>query len=378
MNRPLLFLFALCVGGGFVLQVQAQIDDCEAQLNRATEEFNAGHFSAIAAILKPCIDQGFSREQRQRAYLLLTQTYLLMDDPIGAESSYLELLLANPEFEADPIRDPIDVVYLSKRFTAAPIFSLFGRLGINLSPVHLIQAVNITGDQVQNKYTLRPGWLADVGLEWHPYEKISFRVELQYAHTTYKRTQSGLFENTSRTELIDRQNWGNIPISIKYTHYQGALSPYAYIGYAVNILFSDKASLTLTDEQPLNITESPVLNYSPRRNVFNRSLLTGIGIQYKFSLDYIFVDIQYAWGQTNLFNYEEAYFDYDKHAGPDYVSESLLASGEPAFRFASVDNFFRLNNLCFSVGYIHPLYKPRKLRKARTKSILRSIRKQAK
>src|SRR5688572_20961335 len=82
----------------------AQGNTCEEQLNAATAEFEAGRFYGISAMLKPCIDNGFTREQRKRAYLLLTQTYILLDDPIGADNSYLEVLRADPEFLADTAR----------------------------------------------------------------------------------------------------------------------------------------------------------------------------------------------------------------------------------------------------------------------------------
>src|SRR3954463_16202373 len=91
-------------------------DDCGVTLTAAVDEFNAGHFNAIPALLNECMDK-FTREQRERANMLLTQTYLLLDDPIGAEHSYLAGLKANPEFLADENRDQIDVVYLSKKFT---------------------------------------------------------------------------------------------------------------------------------------------------------------------------------------------------------------------------------------------------------------------
>jgi hypothetical protein len=120
-----------------------QTDDCEQTLTTALDEFNAGHFYGLSAILKPCIDNGFTLEQQQRAYLLLAQTYLLIDDPIGAEDSYLKLLKANPEFVTDEARDPIDVVYLSKKFTAAPIFSLFGRVGGNISIARVIHDIDL-------------------------------------------------------------------------------------------------------------------------------------------------------------------------------------------------------------------------------------------
>ncbi|MDQ2658706.1 MAG: hypothetical protein M3Y60_14885, partial [Bacteroidota bacterium] len=63
--------------------------DCEQTIAYATEEFNAGHFHSVPSILNDCLSK-LNRDQRQRAHLLLTQTYLLLDDPIGAQRSYLE------------------------------------------------------------------------------------------------------------------------------------------------------------------------------------------------------------------------------------------------------------------------------------------------
>ena len=73
-------------------------NECELTLTRATEEFNAGHLYGIPAMLNDCLNRNQKGEWRQRAYLLLAETYLLLEDPIGAENSYLEVLRANPEY----------------------------------------------------------------------------------------------------------------------------------------------------------------------------------------------------------------------------------------------------------------------------------------
>src|SRR5688572_4106217 len=117
--------------------VQAQ-DKCEIILAQAADEFSAGHFYDIPGLLKDCLNQSQKPEWRQRAYLLLAQTYLLLDDPAGAERSYLEVLRANPEYVTNDTRDPIDLVYLSSKFTASPVFSLFAKIGPNVSIIRLI------------------------------------------------------------------------------------------------------------------------------------------------------------------------------------------------------------------------------------------------
>lgn len=123
MRRPLLFLTLLFLL--YSVSTSAQVtdqpsSDCEQILIQADDEFNAGRYYGIPALLKPCLDQGFSSEQKVRAYLLLTQAYLILDDPIAADDSYLKLLKADPEYVANPARDPIDVYYLSRKFISTP------------------------------------------------------------------------------------------------------------------------------------------------------------------------------------------------------------------------------------------------------------------
>ena len=130
-------------------------DECEVALNRATDEFNAGHLYVIPSILSGCLQKNQNKEWRQRAFLLLSETYLLLEDPFNAENSYLEVLRANPEFLTDEKRDPIDLVYLSSKFTTTPIFTLFAKAGANVSFIHTILDRQAADGEQQN--LLRPG-----------------------------------------------------------------------------------------------------------------------------------------------------------------------------------------------------------------------------
>src|SRR5260370_16572863 len=137
-QRFLVFIFLHCVGSSLC----PQDSGCEQTLNRASVEFEAGRFFDLPAILKPCLDNGFSKEQKIRAYLLLTQAYLVLDNPTAAENSYLQLLKADPEYIANPVRDPIDVYYLSKKFTSTPIFTPHFRAAVNTSLPITIHSLN--------------------------------------------------------------------------------------------------------------------------------------------------------------------------------------------------------------------------------------------
>lgn len=344
-------------------------EECESVLNRATEEFNAGHFYGIPAMLNDCLNQNQRADWRQRAYLLLAETYLLLDDPFGAERSYLEILKANPEFVTDRDRDPIDLVYLSSKFTATPIFSLHGRLGVNVSPVHTILRRSAFAGPVSERYTLRPGLHIGGGIDWNYDQNISVTAELNYFLTSYRYENMNVFgENRDRLVFDDHQNWFRIPVTIKYSDDKGRYRPYGYVGYSIDWLFRDQGTISFADRNMVDgriqtdDRESPVLKFQPKRNNLNRSLVLGGGVKYKLGLEYAFVDVRYSFGLTNVVN-----------ASKSIEKDETEAA---AYTWGYVDNLFRLDNLSVSIGYIYPLYKPRKLKKARSKSISRKIKKQ--
>jgi Outer membrane protein beta-barrel domain len=338
----------------------AQTTSCEDQLGAATAEFEAGRFYGIPSMLKPCIDNGFTREQRQRAFLLLTQAYLLLDDPIGADNSYLEVLRANPEFLADTARDQIDLVYLSKRFTADPIFSLSGRIGGNFSPVRVIQEINPSGGAAKNDYKFRVGFQAAIGLDWHISGRAAITGEINYVFTSYMKNQlkwAGDLE-----EFIDKQSWVSFPIGAKYTLLtRGKIRPFVFGGYSVNLLISDQAQVrTLKNDGDITLDESlPEESYYAYRRKINSSIFIGGGAKYKVGLNYLFAEMRYNFGLTNV------------------VIPSTTFDG-PAQRSGHVDDYFRLDNFSISVGYVRPLYKPRMVKRAKTKSVLKDIKRQAK
>lgn len=340
--------------------------DCERTLINAIEEFNAGRFYGVPIMLKPCIDRGFSREQRQRAFLLLAQTYLLLDDPLAAENSYLEVLRANPEFETDTALHPIDLVYLSKKFTADPIFSVFARVGGNTAPVRVIETVSPSGLPVNNNYNLRLGFQLAGGIDFNFNRFLSIGAEAEWRFTSYRKVQTRFSDDL--LDLTSNQSWFTIPVFVKYSHTIGKLRPYGYGGFAIHLLTSDNAKFVsqkrdLSDLNPLILPEReiPKRSLMDFRNALNRSLLVGGGLRYKYGLDYFFVDVRYYLGLSNL-----------------VVPTSSASYSGVLAELGHADDMFRMDNLSISIGYYHPFYNPRKLKHARTKSILKGINKSAK
>ena len=187
-----------------------------------------------------------------------------------------------------------------------------------------------------------------------------------------------MFYGLSSTDLVEKQNWVNLPVMLRYDHvWDKRIKPFAYVGAGVNYLLSSSSNVFLTDDSPFNITESPSLKFTARRNSLNFSAILGGGLKYKYGLNYVFGDVRYYMGLTNVFDYKAAYLDYSISEPNNNTSDELLDSGTASFRFASLDNFFRMNHLMVTIGYIHPLYKPRVVKRPRTRSVLKMIRKQS-
>ena len=346
-------------------------DECELILAQATEEFNAGHLSVIPAMLKDCLEKNQGRDYRQRAYLLLAETYLLLEDAAKAEQSYLNVLRANPEYITDPSRDPIDLVYLSGKFTATPIFSFHGYAGPNITPVRVIHDVRIGGESyTDQKYTVRMGWQAGVGAEYNYNDNLSATLGGNFIKTSFKNTTTNLFGvDKDIVEFVDNQNWVTFPISVKYSQANGKWRRYGYVGYSFNFLMGDKADIEIknrdakagddTGERTSFDKSISNVNLIDYRNKFNSSFFLGGGVKYKAGLDYFYLDLRYSFGMKNVANADNRF--------------NTSTIGLP---YPYVDDDFRIDNLALSIGYIHPFYKPRKLQKARTKSVLRKIEKE--
>jgi len=349
-HLAMIFLFLLGVSRSSLI---AQNADCESTLNFAASEFEAGRFYGLPEILKSCLKSGFSTEQKIRAYLLLTQAYLILDDPAAAENSYLELLKADPEYVANPVRDPIDVYYLSKKFTSTAIFNPYFRIGANTSLQRTIYSLgtNSTMDSVSKDKTYKIGFQIGGGIDWNIDDRWSISLGVNYSKKIIK---SSFKDNNSgyQANFTEKQDWLDIPLYLKYSFKDsGRIRPFAYAGIAANLLIGAKLSPDGKDEHAPTFGASQ-LSQSPdkdikqlgMRNFFNSSFVLGGGTKYKVGKNFFYVDLRYMVGLTNV----------AKNSG----FNPLLVQ----FQYQS--DYFRLDNLSISFGYVKPLYDPRKKKKA--------------
>ncbi|MBL7850907.1 MAG: PorT family protein [Cyclobacteriaceae bacterium] len=353
--------------------------DCEQRLGKAEAEFEAGHFYGIPSILSGCLTGGqFSNDQLVRAYLILCQTYLILDDPITAGDNYLKLLKADPEFVPNETDHPIDIVYLSKQYTATPIFTPHFRLGLNTSFYRLIHAISTEPYGQTSSNPLRFGFQVGAGVDWNITDNLSLGLEGNFSLTGFERALTNGIDN-DKTLILGSQSWLDFPLYAKYSFtLNKSWRPFVYSGLAASYLLSATNQFNYTDNKPNGsslVAEGPSETVTNQRNRMAFSWVMGIGTRYKIGKNYIYADLRYMAGLTNLADQSTIYYQDEFAVNPAQVGNRSAYLSTNVTRYHYVSDLFRMDNLSLSFGFVKPLYDPRKVKKARTKGVARSIRK---
>lgn len=361
--RLIRFIFALTLATA-MFALRAQEQTCEQTLIDAQAEFDAGRFYGLPATLKKCLEGGFTSEQRFRAYYILTQTYLVLDDPIAAEDTYLKLLKVDPEFRASEARDPIDLYYLSKKFTSRPRFTRHYRLGLNASFPSTLANVSTYSGNTPNSAGLRIGFpTLGAGIDFNINDNWAIGGEANFSPKTYTIEGKNIFGGDD-ISIIERSLWFDFPIYLKYQKDSGRLRPFGYAGFAFNLLLSSSATMVANDRSSDGGTrpsQGADIDLSYSRNTLNRSLVFGGGVKYKIGKNFVYADLRYMLGLNNLVIVDRNFYQPDGK-----LSETVTTYGY-------VSELFRLDNLSLSFGYVVPIYAPRRLKKPSARGLFRNF-----
>lgn len=368
-----LLLFWFCS-----IKSQAQI--CSEVIGQAEDEYDIGHLYAIPDLLRDCLNRGFTKEEKIRAYRLLTLTYLFIDEPQKADSAYLKLLKLSPEFEPNELTDPIELFYLHDDFITTPYFSLYLlKLGTNRSLPKIIRNFNMDGmgsqvnvffddipaegnnQQINRDYqhSYNPSWGFNIGsgVEYGFSQKFSIGADLMLTYQQYKSQENSL-GGIANQGFSEGQWWIDFPVYFKYNLPNIKYKPYFLSGIQSNLLFNTFSSnmsfiwkQDLDQEEVNNIPQEFVVNFNDQRRNLNFSVLFGAGAKYKVGINYLALEVRYSVGLSNLSVNTQRFADNSSLFDPDdRLMYDALHAG----------NDFRINNLSFTINYIKPIYKPRK------------------
>ena len=345
MNR---IFFALLVFISSVGVLQAQ--DCANALIEADRLINSGNVETVPGVLNNCLNK-LSREDKVEAYKLLSIAYLYMDDPFGAEASFLTLLKEDPEFRVSE-SDPIELYYLSQQYITTPIISLNVKVGGNISSVSVIHSNSTEAEYNDVEYKLRGGYNIKGGFDLHFSKIVSIFAEIEASMWQYNKVSTTFSSGRHDLESKRTNYQAGLPVGIKFT-YPGVVSfPYIYGGYLPAYTYLSNVSDIRLPQILGKPQESGILNLSKQINKFNQSIFFGVGyrrrIGRQFGYKYILVDLRFRLGLTNITN-DKTQFDMTGEDNRLHITQ-----------FLQVDDDYRWNTVELTLGYVWPQYKPRK------------------
>jgi opacity protein-like surface antigen len=354
--------------------------DCDQNLSNAQAEFATGHFYSIPSILSGCLEGGkLSKDQLVAAYLILCQTYLIIDDPIAASDSYLKLLKADPEFVPNETDHPIDIVYLSKQYTATPIFTPHFRLGINTSFYRLIHSISTEPYGQISADAQKFGFQVGGGVDWNINDNFSLCIEGNLASLNFERRLTNGIDD-DEIFVSGGQWWLDFPLYAKYSFVlNNTIRPFGYAGIAGSYLLSASSQFTFTDNKPTGaklVSEGPSESVVSQRNRLALSMVIGAGIRYKIGKNFLYADVRYMGGLTNLANESTLYYQDPSSINPAQIGNPNNYLSPNATRYHYLSDLFSMDNVSLSFGFVKPLYDPRKVKRARTKGVAKSVEKE--
>lgn len=352
--------FFICINIFSAIPIFAQ-DQCAINLSEAEDKYELGRFYEIPEILESCISEGFSDEQKVRAYRLITLSWLYLNYFDKADSSYLKLLKISPEHETNEEVDPAEIINLHEKFTTKPIYYLTPmKIGINFSSANVLNDYSLSqSHNGSDNYSTALGFHIGFGAEMVIYNNLhlagefyitSRRVHLSDTHWDYYSTNMDIVH----TEF-------ELPIMLKYNFFKGKINP--FISGGISPVFIAGSSMKNIEgsyiaqsgvdgeegeENPLQIVSK--ISTTDMKNRFNYSLLLGAGINYKIGLNYLVFEARYSMGMYNVTDMEDRW------------REDFDEARDLKFTPGQVDDDFRLNNISLFVGFVWPIYKPRKIK----------------
>ena len=339
---PVLHLLLLLIV--VTLNAKAQ-NDCTSKLNHARELFSSGQIEEIPSLLDSCLQNGFTKEEKIQADLLLIQVYLFDSNREKAEMVMNSFLRNFPDYKIQS-GDPVEFTELYKSFRIKPTWGLGVIGGINLP--HIIVQEHFSTEnlnKLNSSYT-PAGVGFDFGFHMNRYfqRNLWATLDLQYSIINFKRKDM-LGNNLEDINFSEKTGWLSAPLYVNYSFGENKFSPYVFAGADFGYLFVDKTYILRHNRVDNTI---PDIVQKSRDNRNNRELINiwakaGIGLQYRALNGFFNFAIGYNYG---LMPYVKGSNQYTDNNGLYY--------------YQYIDDNFKVNRVTCSLGYSRLFYRIKK------------------
>jgi len=326
---------------------KSQQGDCAIVLKNAQKTYDAGAIEKVPDMLQPCLESGFTREERIQAYRLLILTYLFGNNKTDADKYMVKLLKTEPEYQVNPAVDPPEFIKLYESYRTLPLYSVGVIAGGNFSFVNVLEAYSLDNvNSAPGKYKSKANFQGGINVNRYLYDHIELSLDIIYMLNTFEYVNNALLSNTNTVTFLENQTWIRAPLTATYAFDYGKWKPFARLGGCFGYLLNDQATVIRNYGSNLSSEEKgPPVNMFQynQREKYNYWIVFGGGVRYMVKRGFFTFDLGYNLGLANIVNQQNRFSNTD-----------LL------YTYYYVDSDFKLSNLTFSLGFNYSFYKPTK------------------
>jgi hypothetical protein len=331
----------LILGGQLATDMIAQQEDCAFKLREAQQLYDAGKIETVPDLLQPCIERGFTPEERLSAYKLLILCQIYNDDIGRAHEGMLAFLKKYPEYELSPT-DPDEFRFIFEQYRTRPIFDAGAFAGVSRSHGMISQPFSPFNLNKEKPRYASDGFSFQAGalINFYATSRIQISLEPMYAQANFRlEYENSTIRGFGELDHFERQSYLYVPLSGTYEFMVGKFRPYIRAGAQLGILFDNKTSTSK------GIFTGPDEDNLENRNQLNYWTFLGGGVKYKFNKQYLYLDVRYNIGLNNYLLSADKRYTQENH---NWV-------------YMYQDSDFRLNSLLVSFGYARSFYNPKRI-----------------
>lgn len=351
----IIIVFVFCASQSFAQS------ECDNIVERASDLYNSGRYDDCVSLLEANMSKcHLSKSKKEKAYVLLVNSYIEKDSTAAIDKNFKLLLLNNPAFKIKDYVGIDDFKTSYRNYYTLPRLTIGLRVGYYMN--------DVKQSKIRNQYTVKPnidnnvdyktknGFNVSFVSEIRPISKIGLLAECASYTLDYERSVKN-----KNWELIysEKINYIQLDLGAKYyLNYKSKLNFNVSAGFNNLYLIGSNLNLFVIDSLPdsdyYNNTPNFIVNKDGdpkfdskniRSNVVS-SFFVGAGFIYKF-------------GNTGVG------FDYRTMLSLNTINNQKKRFSEPSLieRFGYIDNDMALRTKTVSIVFVYMFNQVREKKK---------------
>jgi hypothetical protein len=202
MRASLFFLLILGTARSVIGQT-----DCSQTLAQAERAYYTGRFADVRALLRPCMETSFNKEQKLEAYKLIALSSIFSRNYERADSTVFTMLKLEPEYELGPA-DPPELRKRLESFNARPIVGLSIAGGAYVPRMKITEVYSLRDAPMEVTYKSLLGYQIGFGASYYLGKSILFEGSYEFQSVAFSIKSKDTLVETRMNEKQKQQQFG--------------------------------------------------------------------------------------------------------------------------------------------------------------------------